>query len=225
MSEKKKLFRAIANETNFDVQKVKDRAIKDKTETAENFNHLYDDYKINTDKVTKIIVGTFTPWLGRKRGFFYSSDKEGYTNPTFGYVDAYLNNGGHLQTLKEKLIKSPQNPDILKQIINYLVSNNIIFLDVIKCISDKEEKSAADSDIKYFCLDADSFKKYLNREIVFFPNSRDAEWSLKQIFKYWGRDVKDEHIHYISQISYRCTNEELCNRWKNELQLIKEDFH
>ena len=216
MSEKKKTFRGIAKDTNFSVQKVEEQATKDHTKTVDNFNHLYDDYKINTDKVTKIIVGTFTPKQGRERGVFYSSDK----NPMCGYIDAALKSETKLQNSKAKLQKTPQNADIIKEILQHIVDNQIMFLDVIKRISDRDEESAADNDIKCFCLDKDSFEKYINRNIKFIPNSRNAEWALNKIFDELKayKDKENTEGNYTPQFSRRVKREELHDRWEKVLK-------
>lgn len=175
--------------------------------TLRSFNH---------EKIKIIIVGTFTPFEGRQRCMFYSSD----ANNLYEFID------DELPGLKELLDKEESGGPAEKRIIELLESKGIAFLDVIAYAAyDNEKKfdSAADSDIGCFCLDRDSFKHFLGKGIRFIANSRAAQTGFQRIVSYLG--FKDTCVYCPQTVRGRkpanCstpkTKENLKLYWRNLL--------
>lgn len=131
----------------------------------------------NQEKITTIIVGTFTPFDAREnRCMFYSSD----ANNMYEYID------DELPKLKKLLAAEETKANARERIINILESKGIAFLDVVGMVSDGENPCAADSSLGFFCLDKESFAPFLGKGIRFIVNSRTAETGFLRIARALG---------------------------------------
>lgn len=144
-----------------------------------------------TKNTKLIIVGTITPPAGA--GYFYTAPR----NKIYGYIDE-CGFGTTLKPLKKQLHENKQTaPETVEEIKKQLVSNNIAFLDVIKCAVRKKD-SPADGDISHYVLDVDSFK--IASDAVIICNSRLAEQCYIEICEKLNK--QPNHI-FLSQRSGR----------------------
>lgn len=182
-----------------------------------NFNHLSLNFWNKKNKHPKIIIiGTFTPYDGRKKEFFYSSKK----NNQLFFIDEKL------LILKNKLQENSKNnlinDAVINEILEQLYQKGIMLLDIIKASIDKTITSASDTDIAEFCLAKEDFKHYIyNENVNFIFNSRNSEYAFKLIFDDIDY-IKDTRFFYLPQISRRIKKETLKNKWRDLLRKMSE---
>lgn len=157
-----------------------------KEDLAESFNREH----CITPETRLVIVGTITPTAGTTNGYFYTAPR----NRIYGYIDQAI--ATNLKERKKELQSAENKGEIVADIIKVLKENRIAFLDVIKYVI-RTKGSSSDDDIKYYCLDVDSFKKIPDSACV-ICNSRLAEEKYKEICEMSG--CEDKHI-FLSQRS------------------------
>lgn len=149
--------RNYVNLTENDVKKYLDDLYKNGL--VHSFNNMHDYSKLN-NKVKVIIVGTLTPKAGRDIGYFYMANNDMYT-----MLGKYFN---------EDLDKYKTSTSDKKQLQNYLYNKGIAFMDVVGSAIQCPMDSAEDSDIGYFNLDYDNFRKITSSNIKFITTSDAA---------------------------------------------------
>lgn len=134
------------------------------------------------DGETKIlIVGTFTPYCGRRAGYFYCSERNGL----FSIIDYCFDDKQSLVDAKKELLDNLNDKFTkikkIEQIKKILNKRKIAFLDVIKeAISPYNDPS--DDAILSYVLDYDSFKKMdFNKIDLIIANSKNALVALEYI--------------------------------------------
>ena len=157
-----------------------------KEDSAESFNREH----CITPETRLVIVGTITPTAGTANGYFYTAPR----NRIYGYIDQAI--GTNLKEIKRELQSAENKGEVVADIIKVLKENKIAFLDVMKHVI-RTNGSSSDDDIKYYCLDIESFKK-IQESVNIVCNSRLAEAKYKEICEKLGRE--DKHI-FLSQRS------------------------
>ena len=140
-----------------------------------NPNSTYDD------ETRILIVGTYTPFLGRKAGYFYCSEK----NKLFSIIDCCLKpiDGLSLVDAKNDLLKNPMCKAKICKIKEILRKRKIAFLDVIEEAISPDNDPSDDAILKYV-LDNESFKEIkFNKNLHIIANSKNALEALKLIDK------------------------------------------
>lgn len=171
------------------------------------FNHntnLSDNTKI-------VIVGTLTPKRGREMGFYYSSP----TNHMLDILDTYFlekHINTNLKTIKNKLIKSPKNNEVIQELKSELTRLGIALLDVVDTAI-ASDLVASDDEILYFNLDYNAFNNIPNSNLVFICNSRNAECALNIIAKNINKNFT---IDFAPQI-WRKSKQAIQQRWNTVL--------
>lgn len=103
------------------------------------------------NKNTKlVIVGTYTPKMGRENGYYYCSSRK---NNMYHIIDNYFGLNGELLERKEYLLKHPKDANSINEIKNILSELQIAFIDVIDYAVSSNNN--ASDDVECFSLDRD----------------------------------------------------------------------